>query len=828
MADHPAVADVASRRQLYQQERPAGEQAARLFETIPGLLDQLNRIVEQVVTSAHQPDEARSITFLVSGDWGAGKSTALEYIEWAVRRATGPSRLLGGTVFTWYHAPLFENHDAGARATLLLEVVKTLSDHRRAEMRRRDQEPRPDDESYPDIATFLLNALEIEAFEPSADVDPEDRRGVALLNRTLRLSRHLTDEAVAGLALEHWLPRYHEETAAPRLTTVVLIEDLDRCNSSEFIKDVLVATRHWARATNHYFVIAADEARVRKALAGELPSADTAPDGGLGKYVHVRVRIPAEIPDISEGARMLFREWVDDAELKSENVRVRLRRQLEGGGGLLQPLLTGCSPRVLKERFNSLVAELGNTTDAADERLRTAVLRIRWPKAFETRLDPALLGEEPVALAWCRHLAALGRLVEESPPPGDRRSRAEMVATYAAASGLHLDGIDPELGLYLATIPLLTESLAVTPLPTVSRRPSAADGTAAPAPDLFTALSVLSRSLDVGAVDEMQAAYRDVAAVLEHRMAPANLAPLLGEVARRFAEHDEDFLVEALELYRWAAKAGETLDATLPYVRFVLDGGLAEEHELCRVVLDRVAPVADSVAGADRDRMLLLDLRLHQAQQLPLPAGELEALVAHAGMASEPWSAADLRELLRLAAREQQHELLVPITNQLLDSRREDLTARLSSLLLLAELLDGGTDAGGHDLATELYLFTLRSGLARRLDPQRRAGILTVLARRLMRRRSHGPAGWLLWHAHEIWQDDATRSWLAVCYQNLDRRDTADALRDGAEVPAVPPAQPPFRLEQLALGDRAAGLADRWFPAEVRGRPLLPDLWEDA
>ncbi|MGO9958592.1 MAG: P-loop NTPase fold protein, partial [Solirubrobacteraceae bacterium] len=86
---------------LFIAEEPVGANADVIFSGNP-LGRQLTRIAHHIIQASRGTAPSPSITFLVSGSWGSGKSSALRYIRDAIQTAV-PDEI----VFASYPAPLY-------------------------------------------------------------------------------------------------------------------------------------------------------------------------------------------------------------------------------------------------------------------------------------------------------------------------------------------------------------------------------------------------------------------------------------------------------------------------------------------------------------------------------------------------------------------------------------------------------------------------------------------------------------------------------------------------------------------------------------------------
>lgn len=816
----------------FEEERPVGRDGAALFGATDGLLGRLDRIADGIVGAALGPaPTSRSITFLVSGDWGTGKSSALRYIEDRVAdelTSRGISGRDAPVVFVWYRAPQHAGHSA--RASLLYEMVVAIQ------------------HLHEDLTEVLMQALRVEPI-PFDALDPDLQGPADAVATRLGLANGLTGAVDAGPALELWLKQYLA-TRRRRLTTVVFIDDLDRCNSSEFVKDVLVATQHWGEAANHFFVIGADEGRVRASLREHLAEAKRSPDGGLSKYVHVSLALPPVIPGFGDGVA-LVRGYLDRVRLH-EPTRAVLHQLLaatpDGPVTLLEPLLVGCTPRELKRRFNSLVG----LVDRADDRpapeewiIKRAVLQVRWPRQFQRHIRPAEVQGDAGMIARLNHLIALGSDALRTDPRGRERS-LRRIAEGARRSGLKLGRDDALLALYLASEPPWTppgtDGTDAT-LPNTRRHdrreskdvigaPSYRDINelmsslgAVPEDALTQRIELLRTTAELRDEEKMRTLFEQTAPTIEAiEELPPSIATVLGNAALAYAA--AGLRREALFLHWSAHRANRGhVNVAQNFVDYVLDQQVAGLYRVCDETLQRVR--ADS-GGSLRQRLLELrmDLRLRRGGSQD---AALDEIVARATEDGSTIGRTDLIDLLELCRDRNRYRDMPAVASVLLDRESGDIAEQASTARILADTLGGSRRPEDEEYAAEVYRGMMLTGLIRKLSPQGQNHTLQNLGSLLRSRSLTAAAAYVFWCALQLEDSIELRTRLARTVNRLGFADAAEDLLSGhtaaSRIPA-PAAPATFPRPLLPRNEAGRAWFRQHFPSPPYDAPLAPEVWQ--
>lgn len=819
-----------------EEDIPVGRvEATALFDSTVGLIPRLARIGDQILASAARPD-VRGTTWTVTGPWGTGKSTALRYVRECILDAVGDQP---PPIFVDFPAPLYAQ--GSARAGLMLETYlaaeQWLHDHLGDSLGEGPQS----------VTSTAIDALRVQPGSMAGHFDAE----VARLKAQGELADALRRSIDAGLTFEQRLPEIIRAKTGLTPPTVILIDDLDRPTDSAYVRDVLVAANYWTQLANHFVVIAADEDRIRAALAEQLGPANGAADAGLSKYVQVTVRLPPAIVSPAAAAALL-RNYVERNSLAAamQELLVGELGKVDGDArtsadrGLLGPLVEPCVPRELKERFNELVSVLGGAQEPSTQVVQRAVLETRWREVFRTRVEPAELGRDRVQHSWCAHLVDLAELVRADAPRTDQRTQVAMLLDVARLSGLSIDEGEAAMGLYLAANPpswLGRAQPALTPLggplgPRMSPELIARDFAPADAalPDIpgMVSQNLRDRLIDLRTAAEardarrMKAAFDEIVPSIEALDdIPSELAPVLGNLALRFASLEMP--QQALRLHICAMRADpDHINVSQNLVDYVLDKEIRPYYDGCAAILDHIESIP---AGRNwkPHRTRLLRLRLAVATGRPPEHADVTELVEGAVAEGSVWGPAELVDLLNVADALKRYELVDGIGGALIRSEAGDLYEQTRSLRAIADTIANSDDPRDEDFGAEIYLFLLRSGLVERFTAQNQAETMTNLATLLRGRDQRRPAAYLEWEAYRRHQTPELALRLARALNELGDTETGRAMLEGRiAVPERPPAEPPFRQPLLPVNERAREFCRRHFPEESYGPPVLPALEE--
>jgi hypothetical protein len=823
----------------YLEERPVGLEGVHLLEATQGLRDRLDRVCNHIVEAATEASSQRAMTFLVAGAWGTGKSSALKYLEEKVTESAGRE-----VVFARYQAPLYEASPGSVRASLLFEVIMALQD-------------RPGTANG--LAKVGPGELVIRAIlgndQGPLHQDADIRQELGRIYTQRLLAEALNNSVAAGMVLEHWLTRYRELTSDPKVTTVLLVDDLDRCKSTEFIKEVLVATNYWSYLTNHFFVLAADEARIRQALAEHLVAAPTAPDHGLAKYVHVTVNLPDVIPK-GQAAAKLFRSYLNQVKV-STAFRDALNRHLDAADtslSVLYPLLNNCTPRMLKERFNSLAATLGDNETVSNWVLKRACLEICWPAEFRSHIAPAELGEV-AQVAWCQHLVTLGEAAQNS-SRNDIHAQEVTFIEMAKASGLVLDNADPVLALYLAAAPAWTTQtpgkaeLSIAGLRPASGGTSAISDARESTPKLQVtdfrdlvdqSIGVLSSEplvaraeflAEIARIGDRQAALRtfdEVVSVLRTLEKPVQeVAPAIGNAALRFASMG--LFPQSVELHYHAVRANPRhANVCQNFVDFIIDHEVENLYDLAEELLERLMTDPEMQTWKPlRTRILRLNLDGLLGNVANI-SDELDALTSVVLGPDSQASTGELADLLPLVREARRYELVEPICSAILAMEVGDLHAQTETLRLAADALATSSAAEDEEYAAALYIFMLSSGLIHQLARADRSDTLANLSSLYSSRGQEGPAAFLVWiTVRGIDPFDEKPGLKTRLARSLNRLGFSEAAKDVLEdrVPAEFPARITFSKPILPPSPKAERWLKAHFEEESYGEGVLPEIWQ--
>lgn len=441
-----------------------------LFGTRPDFLLNLQSIAAHIGRRADGVPvgpSANSMTFAIYGRWGTGKSTALRYIRWLIAQAADDGD--APATYSTYEAPLWERH-GDPRASLALQIIRSAPE---------------------DVLAKITHIL--------ADI-----RGVALpsslarddaifdLKSSIDFLDTLATFTSAPPVLEGWLRDSFRKSGnqaddhTDSAMHVVFVDDLDRCGS-EFVVRLLSAMTYWSNAPglDVYFVIAASREHLLHSLAeSDLSLGPRTPQEALEKHVHLSVEMPDLLTTSEEVGRfmqnLVQQVAPDDSDRESSTQLIQLldsssrsRQPDSVFAPLLHPAHGRLTPRAVKHRFNTFMAEFRPEGQVNEQLVKRWVLKAFWPefwwktlwvverdttfgeKFHSSRSVELSSADEEVNRARQRvlQLRELGRRlapfwgmqVEQLRPPMDHLARQY---------GLLLEGNeDPALAIYLAASP---------------------------------------------------------------------------------------------------------------------------------------------------------------------------------------------------------------------------------------------------------------------------------------------------------------------------------------------------------------------------------------
>ncbi|HZN14469.1 MAG TPA: P-loop NTPase fold protein [Acidimicrobiales bacterium] len=812
---------------VFSPEQPALYKHDVLFERA-GLLPGLQAIGNHIVSSASTPSQ--SMSFLVSGAYGTGKSSALQYLKGYIRE-----RLEDKVIIAEYIASAFQARPEQARATLIYQLVQALADSAEAK--------------YPIRA--LVQALKPD--QPSTDhLDDSTRR---VLDRLL-LIRAIEESATAAPILEGWFRQFaYDGESHP--STVVLVDDLDRC-TFEFTAAVLQATNHWAFLPNHFFVIACSEQHLERSLAVMYPTMAEQTDSGLRKYVHHTVRLPERILNRAHAAALVA-AILEQLQL-SDELTTRLVDAIDASAnstvqelGLAAPLVDprwAPTPRDVKRHVNALLAEVHTWID--EPSLKREIVRAVWPNEWRDFILPALADRRK--RSWCSTFVALGNTVRELNLDLDLLDVA--IREEAKRTGIDLLTADPLLAVYLACDPpppramFGTADADATPADLADIKPTRQSGRESAEdeeanPRLLTELlryPVESEPTDgTDAVEdsidrlltelEIARARNDIEAMraraneLIERFAAApelltgrGLAIRLGNAA--IACDISRLTREALQLHGAAIEADQ-LHANINqnFVSFVLDNHLEQFYGRAAEALDRLETEPTMVTWRTfRTKSLRLKLRSLTGQAVE----DLGELLGHV---DNEVGADELADVLFVAVGAGQFSLIPRIASMVLAREEENYASQAATAAMLAGAMWASSSRNDEDFSAAIYRALLTTGLLRRLPDPMAAEALMGYARLCVGRELNDRAGYLFYQAfklHKEAEDIATRfaRWLSETGQP-DLADRALRKHD-IEVPFTLPFTEPLPTSREA---------DAWIAANLQpsyGEPVLPEFFESA
>lgn len=391
------------REPLLLSDRPVGQADDRLWNERP-FRRQLERVAKTFAEPLARGRSMPSLTVAVLGPWGAGKSSALRILrdraaEIALASGEGGAASDGAPVGTArpasqgappkprlvicdYSAPVWQATKLDARTTLVARMLVSLAGgvENAAEQ------------------LFLPAKAVLETVSKTAQPSSVEGRllwSSAAVERIATVLSRLQDfDELLRLQLA-----IDAANPAETRALVVLIDDLDRCEPA-FVHELLNETQQLGRVPNVFFVVAADEDTLRRAVkegAAGRERTDAEVDHELAKLVQHTITVP----DLDEAtATLLLRSL-----LVAEPEPAVADALLDNVGVFLQGLPSR-TPRAVKRALNSLGSEMAGELAAARARgkpsridvqkhLKRMLLARTWDDFFTGYFVP--LGERGLA-----------------------------------------------------------------------------------------------------------------------------------------------------------------------------------------------------------------------------------------------------------------------------------------------------------------------------------------------------------------------------------------------------------------------------------------------
>jgi tetratricopeptide (TPR) repeat protein len=433
------------------------EYSAALYESHREFRASLEKIAGHIISGG------APMSFALYGAWGAGKSTALAYLQGLIQERDAK------VTFSWCQAPLWARYE-DERSALALQILRGV------------------ERGIPaSVADMLARLLKFDVGVASGQSDSDDYD----LAASLALLNVLRNIPNAPPVIEEWIRRYITRSGAVR--HVVVLDDLDRC-PPDFVARLLKATNYWTTDVKHinesgehhgasiYFVLACREDFL---VSSQLQEEVKDPRQSLEKYVHVTVSLPTLLSRPADAATYL-RMLVGHLNGLPAAARDQLTMMIDASernypNGLLAPLLrvggSPSTPRAVKTRLNLVLTEIDTERLEDNTLVKEWIIKAFWPDFWanqyralvtewqhveqraESRSKNVLseyLSErfEPIQAVGSRLMGLLD-MPDESITEAFRHVGAELRAD--------LTDVKPQLAIYLASDP---------PWPTRASRPA--------------------------------------------------------------------------------------------------------------------------------------------------------------------------------------------------------------------------------------------------------------------------------------------------------------------------------------------------------------------
>jgi KAP family P-loop domain len=817
-----------------------------LFDTRPDFVSNLESITTHVAHAAHPSSGQASMTFAIYGKWGSGKSTSLRFLERSIRERAESEHL--DVEICQVDSPLWERL-ADARAALAYEIVQTVSSKAFDSVTQsmegvagRDPSALPSEQGLKRLIDFL------EIFKNSPATPMLERWMRDQVIRSYREGQRAhAGETVTAL-----------QQAVTTRTLIILIDDLDRCNRS-FTADMLKATSYWqsVEGLSIFFVIAADKSHLVEAIRehGERGAQD--PAQALEKYVHLSVEMPSFLDTPDEVAsflnRILDSSWEDDPaalEKKGELKDLVNKSAKSYPNCVFTPLFRsgggGLTPRTVKHRFNTFLAEFKPEAELREEDLKQWVLKAFWPDVWWHYLWNLRLGPEQCPgweekTSWIDRLNNIGsdllNLLEIL--QSQEISAEELAPTIGFLARKHnIDSqeIDPDLAIYLAAKPqwrtptigtLLYPDYKLSgqpierrlePIPDSGGQAGEPVGTeAALTPDnqILYRYWQAERAEEQGNRTEAARSIQEIAAIVRQGGYGTRSAGTIGNAAL-LAERLDDYQ-SALQLHLAAHQASPShRNVAQNLVEFIIDRRLADFYDDAARLL---AELRDHGRDHKPTRTALLSLRLAALTGTGFSADERSSVIESfmAQLDTEP-TVAQLTEIFSIGYENLPVDIALRACRTVCEAVDSD-EDKYRALRILADYLANNDSHAIEAIATDIYLYLLRTGLACLANEAEAVPVKHNLAA-LLNSQDYDKTAALLWE--DVYRsragDENIRRAFAICLSGLNLETAAAAVLVGQELPTLDLT--PDRLPHQFSRD-----VDRWWerlPVESHQPCSLP------
>ncbi len=368
-------------------DRPVGRDADPLWEGHE-IRAHLEHVADTFVAPLLNDREAPSITVAVHGAWGSGKSSALRILrDVALAKvralappaagppagAAGPASAPAGAsladrlVFCEYAAPVWQSLTIKPRTTLVARMLVSLA----GGVERAVEE------------MFLTAKAAGSSTSPGAASQPPDAEG-----RFAWSSATLPQIADVLARLQDFDALLCSKIRDRRCVLVVLVDDLDHCEP-DFVRELLDELQQLGGVPNLFFVLAADEATLRRAVREGTPvrprtEIDT--DHELAKLVQHTISVP---PLDDSGTRRLL------DHLFKERGADPVAAALVDNAELFFQGLPEQTPRAVKRCLNALghrlrgeLSKPGLTPIDRKRRIKEALLEHTWGDFYRACFVP--------------------------------------------------------------------------------------------------------------------------------------------------------------------------------------------------------------------------------------------------------------------------------------------------------------------------------------------------------------------------------------------------------------------------------------------------------
>lgn len=664
-----------------------------LFASVPGFLANLDMIADHIAEPSVTGNSSRPMTFAIYGQWGAGKSTALRQLQALAEHRVADS---GGMVSrSHYSAPVWQSIN-NAQATLAYTILRDL-----------DKD-----------AVFRLVRDEASQIAMPGDDDDSESRAFFRLAEAFR-------EAPA--LYQQWMRSISTELKRRKHPHVVFVDDLDRC-SIDFTAAVLAATTFWDTPgqINLFFVLAASEQHLLDALSANLPLGTHTPAQALEKYVHLSVTVPPMLTSPSQVASYLvaLAHAIRSPSVSSSHLDSLTATITDSATSypncVMAPLLRvadDLTPRAVKHRFNTFLAEFRPHQQLSPSDLKQWVIKAFWPEMWWRYFWPlgrvAETGAKGVSGAdYLAKLTDFGHILLPLWGLGDDLL-VPALTFLAEREAVDLRGAPPALAMYLAADPAWSPPLTPDEFETLSDKQRLTESASmddlaqdSPSLEVLRLYFEADQHRDSGNESAARRLLEKIASQAQRGLLRKDSASVVGNAA---------LMAESLGLSQLAGSLHTSALELDPdhynvmqnYVEWVIDDRREDLYSKAETLLGLLHS-AGSAHKPERTKVLTVRLRSLTGARSEALSDTVDELVSQISV--NP-STDLLRQLLLLGPGILNSETVRSLCRLVAEGVDSD-PDRYVALRMFGDELANSSDEADERVAVEVYRFVLETGLA--------------------------------------------------------------------------------------------------------------------